>query len=389
MQVEKPGMDSCGTGPIDWAVVKTGGKQYRVHVGDLLTIERSKSLVKSKNRGDDRWLVEFKTPLVLYSKGSLTTDPTTLRNACVKAEVVEDGKAPKVTVFKKRRRKNSRQKIGHRQACLQVRILDICEDGKTQSSDERVLREEPMQPVEKEDTAHDDFISAISALRIANKDDAPLHWLGRIVNTDWSEAPEWSKRDISHSIRRFIDHHEFNVRAHAAAALHSVLEGRVEGALDWSKIAETVNRYLESTAKLEVFVRMSVDEVRVLGSAEKGGSARYSVSVQVLNEVELPEYTRIRLKTTGVIARRLTPQVRGANIVAGSASIKEISCQSQNVARNWVLAFDTLEEEQSGRGVIVDVCVSGQRIDRRFISLSTHTISHSPQPFNQRAEAAM
>jgi large subunit ribosomal protein L21 len=99
-----------------YAVIKTGGKQYRVAADELVTIERL--------AGDAGSKVEFTEVLMLGGSG----DPKlgdALKGAKVIAEVVEQNRAPKVIAFKKRRRKNSRRKRGHRQHQTVVRIKEI------------------------------------------------------------------------------------------------------------------------------------------------------------------------------------------------------------------------------------------------------------------------
>jgi large subunit ribosomal protein L21 len=99
-----------------YAVIKTGGKQYRVAANELLTVE--------KVAGDAGSKVEFTQVLMLGGSG----DPKlgdALKGAKVIAEVVEQNRAPKVIAFKKRRRKNSRRKRGHRQHQTVVRIKEI------------------------------------------------------------------------------------------------------------------------------------------------------------------------------------------------------------------------------------------------------------------------
>ena len=99
-----------------YAVIKTGGKQYRVAADELVTIE--------KLAGDAGSKVEFTEVLMLGGSG----DPKlgdALKGAKVIAEVVEQSRAPKVIAFKKRRRKNSRRKRGHRQDLVKVRIKSI------------------------------------------------------------------------------------------------------------------------------------------------------------------------------------------------------------------------------------------------------------------------
>jgi large subunit ribosomal protein L21 len=99
-----------------YAVIKTGGKQYRVAANDVLTVE--------KVAGDAGTTVEFADVLMLGGEAPKIGTPG-VAGAKVTAEIVEQGRAPKVIAFKKRRRKNSRRKRGHRQEQTTVRIKDI------------------------------------------------------------------------------------------------------------------------------------------------------------------------------------------------------------------------------------------------------------------------
>ena len=100
-----------------YAVIKTGGKQYRVAANDTLIIE--------KVPGEAGATVEFTEVLMLGGEGDAKVGQPTIAGAKVTAEVVEQGRAKKVIAFKKRRRKNSRRKRGHRQEQTTVRIKDI------------------------------------------------------------------------------------------------------------------------------------------------------------------------------------------------------------------------------------------------------------------------
>ncbi|MBS0232337.1 MAG: 50S ribosomal protein L21 [Proteobacteria bacterium] len=100
-----------------YAVIKTGGKQYRVSKDDLVTIERVP--------GDAGATVEFGEVLMVGSGADITIGAPFVSGAKVVAELVEQSRGPKLIAFKKRRRKNSRRKKGHRQDLSVVRITDI------------------------------------------------------------------------------------------------------------------------------------------------------------------------------------------------------------------------------------------------------------------------
>ena len=107
-----------------FAVFKTGGKQYRVAAEDVLKVDKVK--------GEPGEIVEFGEVLVVGGD-NVTLGAPTVSGATVAAEVLEQARGPKIIAFKKRRRKNSRRKIGHRQEFTLVRITEILTDGKKPS----------------------------------------------------------------------------------------------------------------------------------------------------------------------------------------------------------------------------------------------------------------
>jgi large subunit ribosomal protein L21 len=107
-----------------FAVFKTGGKQYRVAAEDVLKVDKIK--------GDPGEIVEFGEVLVVGGD-SVTLGAPTIAGATVAAEVLDQGRGRKIIAFKKRRRKNSRRKRGHRQEFTMLRITEILTDGKKPS----------------------------------------------------------------------------------------------------------------------------------------------------------------------------------------------------------------------------------------------------------------
>lgn len=104
-----------------FAVIKTGGKQYRVAAEDVLKIEKVAGEV-----GD---IVQIGAVLAFGEGDKVTIGAPFVDGASVSAEVVEQGKAKTVIAFKKRRRQNSRRTRGHRQLLTTVRIAEILTDG--------------------------------------------------------------------------------------------------------------------------------------------------------------------------------------------------------------------------------------------------------------------
>lgn len=104
-----------------FAVIKTGGKQYRVAAEDQLTIE--------KIAGEAGETVSFDDVLLVGNEGEATVGTPTVEGASVAAEIVEQTRAKKIKVFKKKRRQNYRRTKGHRQEQTIVRITDILTGG--------------------------------------------------------------------------------------------------------------------------------------------------------------------------------------------------------------------------------------------------------------------
>ncbi|VTZ62256.1 50S ribosomal subunit protein L21 [Sinorhizobium medicae] len=104
-----------------FAVIKTGGKQYRVAANDVITIEKLDGAAGDK--------IEFTEILMVGPGADATIGAPFVEGAVVSAEVVDHGRAKKVIAFKKRRRQNSKRTRGHRQHHTIVRILDIAAAG--------------------------------------------------------------------------------------------------------------------------------------------------------------------------------------------------------------------------------------------------------------------
>jgi large subunit ribosomal protein L21 len=100
-----------------FAVIKTGGKQYRVAADDLVVVE--------KLAGDKGDKISFGDVLMLADGGSVTVGAPTVAGASVAGEIVEQRKGDKVKVFKKTRRSTYRRKNGHRQLETVVRITGV------------------------------------------------------------------------------------------------------------------------------------------------------------------------------------------------------------------------------------------------------------------------
>ena len=112
-----------------FAVIQTGGKQYKVKASDILKIEKIKD-IKDK--------IEFNNVLAYGDNNSVEVGAPFIKGAKVEAELIKNGKNRTVLIFKKRRRHNSRRKNGHRQQYSLIRINKIySKDGKVLSEAEK------------------------------------------------------------------------------------------------------------------------------------------------------------------------------------------------------------------------------------------------------------
>jgi large subunit ribosomal protein L21 len=100
-----------------YAVIKTGGKQYRVAEGDTLQVEKL-----AGEAGDE---INFDQVLLVGGDKDTKVGTPTVKGAAVKAEIVAQTRGKKIIVFKMRRRKNYRRKAGHRQPYTQIKITGI------------------------------------------------------------------------------------------------------------------------------------------------------------------------------------------------------------------------------------------------------------------------
>ncbi len=100
-----------------YAIVKTGGKQYKVAAGDTLRVERI--------AGDTGSMVELTDVLMVTTDQEVKVGKPTVAGAKVVGEIVEQDRAKKILVFKSKRRKSSRKMIGHRQDYTALKIKEI------------------------------------------------------------------------------------------------------------------------------------------------------------------------------------------------------------------------------------------------------------------------
>lgn len=102
---------------MSYAVIRTGGKQYRVEPGTTLRIE--------KVEGEVGATVEFPEVLLAGDGDAVRVGTPLLEGAVVRGQILEQGRGKKILIFKKKRRKNYRRRRGHRQSITTVRVTEI------------------------------------------------------------------------------------------------------------------------------------------------------------------------------------------------------------------------------------------------------------------------
>ena len=129
---------------MSYAVIQTGGKQYKVKAGEILKVEK---LQESKAESS----VDFKEVLAYGDDSTIEIGTPIIKGAKVEANLIKNSKNRTVLIFKKRRRKNSRRKNGHRQQYSLIRINKIfSKDGKLLSEAEKMNKPMKKKEVKKE-----------------------------------------------------------------------------------------------------------------------------------------------------------------------------------------------------------------------------------------------
>ena len=128
-----------------YAVVKTGGKQYRVEKEDVVLVEKLNA-----NDGDQ---VVLDNVLMIGEGKKVTLGNPMIDDAAVMAQVVRQTRGPKITMIYKRRRKNSRRKQGHKQDLTLLKIIDIAEKGGSKLAPKKAVTKSTVSKVKSETKA--------------------------------------------------------------------------------------------------------------------------------------------------------------------------------------------------------------------------------------------
>jgi len=182
-----------------YAVVKTGGKQYRVSKDDILKVERL-----SGEAGDTVTLEEV---LMVGEGADVTVGAPTVAGACVAAEIVEQTRDRKIIIFKKRRRQNYRRTKGHRQHRTVLKVTEILTDGaKPKPSAKKTTKKAaPKAEAKKEEAPKTEAKTAKAAPSGAADDLKLLSGVGPVLEkkliaagiTTFAQIAAWSDKDVA------------------------------------------------------------------------------------------------------------------------------------------------------------------------------------------------
>jgi len=129
---------------MSYAVIQTGGKQYKVKSGEILKIEKL-----SDSKPDSK--IEFKEILAYGDNKIIEIGTPIIQGAKVEANLIKNSKSKTILIFKKRRRQNSRRKNGHRQQYSMIKINKIfSKDGKILSESEKIPKTSKKEVLKKE-----------------------------------------------------------------------------------------------------------------------------------------------------------------------------------------------------------------------------------------------
>ena len=129
---------------MSFAIIQTGGKQYKVKASEIIKIEQLKTL-KTQNK------IEFNEVLAYGDEKTMEIGSPLVKGAKVEAELIKNGKNKTVLIFKKRRRKNSRKKNGHRQLYSLIKIKKIFSKDGNLLAEAKKLEKKEIKKTEKKE----------------------------------------------------------------------------------------------------------------------------------------------------------------------------------------------------------------------------------------------
>jgi large subunit ribosomal protein L21 len=331
-----------------WAVLRTGAKQYRVSVGEVLMVERSDFFRAAAPPAELNPQFVFDDVLAIGIEGRVVVGTPLVRGARVTAELLPERRLKKVLVFKKRRRKNSRRKGGHRQCVQPIRVLAI-EPGV--AADVREGSDIPAQPFKD----RVDLGSVVSEARRGSSE-AVISLAERAAATDWSPFSTSDKNMVSASLRA----HETDGRPSVARSVATALEMLERPTYPKAKLSHSQNTPA-SNYQLSLDVRRQ--------AAVRQGQLGLQVHGSILSDLRAP-------RADSGSTPRLRPDftVSGPGSIPGSLRLAYRKEMRPGVAAEFVLEFQCRDTDDP----VVLTVEAGKRTMRRFIIPSTLQVSRTP-----------
>jgi large subunit ribosomal protein L21 len=337
-----------------WAVLRTGGKQYRVVIGQVLPVERSSFFRAAAPAGEPNPRFVFDDVLAVHVDGRVVMGTPVVRGASITAELLPEHRLQKILVFKKRQRKNSRRMRGHRQWVQPIRVLSI-QPGEAALGDiesDWAAAARPSPPFE----SRVDLGAAVSEARRGDADAVAMLAL-RAVATDWSRFADSDKRLVAAALRPHEADDWHSVARHVAAALQTLGKSR----------GPNVDVPAPGKPALESY-QLSLQVRRQSPPAEER-----IVLLQVLGSI-LSDGPALRPGSTPVPRIRPDFTVSGPGSLPGPLRIVRRKEKRPGVAADFVLEFQCRDGDEI---VVLSVHV-GERTMRRFINPRTLYISRAP-----------
>ena len=335
----------------DWAILRTGGKQYRVSQGQVLKIERSSFFAAAATEADGTKFFVFHDVLAVSVGGSMVIGKPLVRGARITTELLPEDRRKKVLVFKKRRRKNSRRMAGHRQWFQPIRVLAI-DPGEAGVG---LQLNSPAQAAEALpfETRPDLAVALANTRRGIEGAAAAL--ARRTLVTRWFDFPASDRMLVADALRPY-------------------------SADDWATVGRLVTLALEKLRHSEQSVTMqsavpksrapqlSLEVVRV----ENGAGS--SPILRARGAILSPGDRRLSEAASGGTRLRPEVTVSGPGLSSGAVSLVHRNGTRPGVEAEFAVRFHC----KPGHDPVVLTVQAGMRTLRRFINPETLEVSRTP-----------
>jgi ribosomal protein L21 len=317
---------------------------------------------------DGRRLFTFDEVLAVKADSDFVIGTPTVPGAKAVGELLKNARMPKVVTLKKRRRKNSRRKRGHRQHYHPVRIVEIAPQAQAtfESVTAASVGAAPIRAAAATEP-QTDLIETLDALRggSAAQMDKPLR---RLVATDWTDRPSWERMAAAGAAERVFTTEGGDLRSLAALAIYRATAK--PGATDQSPqaIADGVSEYFEKRGR-PFFL-----EVELGRTGPKAEKRKYHARIRLRRWMAeaLPGVVR---GSRAEALSRFDPRVRlsGYGLVPKTKKFTWRKNLPSELVLDGVVEFEN--DDNASKTATLDVVLGGRRVDRRFLRLDSLTVT--------------